>query len=204
MNKQIGSSPLARGTLLIELLSNHCQRFIPTRAGNTAAITGRTCEYSVHPHSRGEHVPITTVANCKAGSSPLARGTLQHQPSARVQDWFIPTRAGNTLMEATNRIAGTVHPHSRGEHDRSRRRGRRRLRFIPTRAGNTAATAGLTCAYSGSSPLARGTHDARDAAFAIGRFIPTRAGNTTDRGGEVGDGFGSSPLARGTRRPRPA
>ena len=52
----------------------------------------------------------------------------------------------------------------------------------------------------GSSPLARGTLDARSARARIGRFIPARAGNTFLRVASASTLAGSSPLARGTHR----
>ncbi|CAE6787836.1 conserved hypothetical protein [Nitrospira defluvii] len=52
---EIGSSPLARGTLFHKRWLQAAIRFIPTRAGNTLATSVLVTMGSVHPHSRGEH-----------------------------------------------------------------------------------------------------------------------------------------------------
>ncbi len=70
-----GSSPLARGTRVMAKYKVECQRFIPTRAGNTGHRHGLGSRGPVHPHSRGEHVSADDVMSTEFGSSPLARGT---------------------------------------------------------------------------------------------------------------------------------
>ena len=52
-----GSSPLARGTRYVRVALDQRDRFIPARAGNTAASTPRLAGGPVHPRSRGEHAP---------------------------------------------------------------------------------------------------------------------------------------------------
>ncbi|CAE6787767.1 conserved hypothetical protein [Nitrospira defluvii] len=96
---------------------------------------------------------------------------------------FIPTRAGNTLCLGYDFRLMTVHPHSRGEHERG---------VIEPEQ------------YLGSSPLARGTLVEQAHQLAILRFIPTRAGNTQHAGRSHNPAGGSSPLARGTRVARSA
>ena len=71
---------------------------------------------------------------------------------------FIPTCAGNTRNTAQSRIASTVHPRMRGEHNRRNRR-------VPSARG--------------SSPHARGTRADPDRLLARHRFIPACAGNTS-------------------------
>ena len=110
---------------------------------------------------------------------------------------FIPAGAGNTPSPGAVAGAIPVHPRWRGEH--------------------------LTSSWSrplrtGSSPLARGTHDPGDVETETVRFIPAGAGNTLARayaliketvhprwrGEHIGQyqaierADGSSPLARGT------
>ena len=50
-----GSSPLARGTLLLAGLGLARGRLIPARAGNTAEASLSAIPNSAHPRSRGEH-----------------------------------------------------------------------------------------------------------------------------------------------------
>ena len=50
-----GSSPLARGTLLVFCVNHHRAGLIPARAGNTLAWIPATIMSRAHPRSRGEH-----------------------------------------------------------------------------------------------------------------------------------------------------
>ena len=54
-----GSSPLARGTPVLGSQRLVPGWFIPTRAGNTRAPSFHSSIKPVHPHSRGEHFPLT-------------------------------------------------------------------------------------------------------------------------------------------------
>ena len=173
-----GSSPLARGTLLLVLADALLSRLIPARAGNTLGIAGLPASDAAHPRSRGEHpfLPLGVLAPGAAhprsrgehtgklnaspvifGSSPLARGT----PVARSRSWFscrlIPARAGNTTERITFEMCAAAHPRSRGEHWRK---------------------TAIHELANGSSPLARGTQQATRLREGWGRLIPARAGNT--------------------------
>ena len=153
----IGSSPLARGTLLPHVWISSKIRFIPARAGNTATFTRANAIAAVHPRSRGEHRTLRVPRWLLHGSSPLARGTLgrEHPP---FDEWrFIPARAGNTPISHARSYAQSVHPRSRGEH----------------RSKETKHSESI-----GSSPLARGTRSCSRSSTVISRFIPARAGNT--------------------------
>ena len=70
-----GSSPLARGTLVVAVSIRQRLGLIPARAGNTScSLRSRRC-WRAHPRSRGEHTGNTGVKAPEQGSSPLARGT---------------------------------------------------------------------------------------------------------------------------------
>ncbi len=71
-----GSSPLARGTLPAEQIQNESERFIPAGAGNTRTSRSGWMRTAVHPRWRGEHEVVGADHFLPAGSSPLARGTL--------------------------------------------------------------------------------------------------------------------------------
>ncbi len=70
-----GLSPLARGTLWLELEWPVSLRFIPAGAGNTLTETGGNWCQSVYPRWRGEHLSHKLALLRLAGLSPLARGT---------------------------------------------------------------------------------------------------------------------------------
>ena len=131
-----GSSPLARGTLVLFLPLGFPIGLIPARAGNT----WRACRFGfaggAHPRSRGEHEIHGYVSPACAGSSPLARGTLILAGDFEGGFGLIPARAGNTPPFWRTSHRWRAHPRSRGEH----------------------CDSGCRCnSEQGSSPLARGT-----------------------------------------------
>ena len=99
---RVGSSPLARGTRGGCASGSVHARFIPARAGNTAAPCDRARRRPVHPRSRGEHSPYPPSIVSTSGSSPLARGTHGCRWSTARQLRFIPARAGNTQDDAAS------------------------------------------------------------------------------------------------------
>ena len=131
-----GSSPLARGTLLLVLADALLSRLIPARAGNTLGIAGLPASDAAHPRSRGEHTGKLNASPVIFGSSPLARGTPLPSFLLDQHTRLIPARAGNTVGRCSFRLLLTAHPRSRGEHTES---------LSMRRIG------------AGSSPLARGT-----------------------------------------------
>ena len=153
----IGSSPLARGTLLADGDDGLRYRLIPARAGNTSVRLPFYAAFSAHPRSRGEHSYISDKKVFFVGSSPLARGTLKRVLWVDGVDRLIPARAGNTPFENPTRGCRPAHPRSRGEHFASARQ---------------------SLEQSGSSPLARGTLGWRECRDDSCRLIPARAGNT--------------------------
>ena len=111
-----GSSPLTRGTLCPIAAGVTACRFIPAHAGNTSGNRRVRSRPTVHPRSRGEHLPVGRIAGSGSGSSPLTRGTLQCRKQKLTWRRFIPAHAGNTLADGGDRVAHAVHPRSRGEH----------------------------------------------------------------------------------------
>ena len=177
-----GSSPHAWGTLDDHLGDIGNDRFIPTRVGNTSAVSCARAASAVHPHTRGEHICAGISRSFACGSSPHAWGTRHARVMSAAAFRFIPTRVGNTLKvnlwtEAQWRFIPTrvgntplckrlhvqppVHPHTRGEH------------LIRIEHSNLQA---------GSSPHAWGTLPDRGPNPASRRFIPTRVGNTASPG----------------------
>ena len=172
-------------------------RLIPARAGNTVPSLVRVSVFQAHPRSRGEHDINHPFLFGRAGSSPLARGTLGGMLVDSGKARLIPARAGNTLALTAPYARSSAHPRSRGEHLQAFR-----AAFLD----------------AGSSPLARGTPPDCNYADNRGRLIPARAGNTLgycrprrsraahprSRGEHILQRhlcplhYGSSPLARGT------
>ena len=136
MASRMGSSPLARGTLLKSGKTSQYAGLIPARAGNTKFGDFVAVEVWAHPRSRGEHACKNLRTPSRLGSSPLARGTLV--PGNHLVDGvgLIPARAGNTFATVGVGSGARAHPRSRGEHCQSRQ---------------------LWQLAMGSSPLARGT-----------------------------------------------
>ncbi len=172
-----GLSPLARGTLFVNCVCHGLQRFIPAGAGNTErrrlagfarrfipAGAGNTMHqlntkvaFPVYPRWRGEHTDCGICSVQILGLSPLARGTLNHQPDHQLPHRFIPAGAGNTGITVIHWPPISVYPRWRGEHCNSLISDLPRL---------------------GLSPLARGTPVPGRGCISILRFIPAGAGNT--------------------------
>ena len=71
----LGSSPLARGTYILNAALDLAHRLIPTHAGNTLKSTLCMALTRAHP--------------------PLTRGTHTDEGSAQANLGFIPAHAGN-------------------------------------------------------------------------------------------------------------
>ena len=115
----LGSSPLARGTLPTLTGCFRSGRIIPACAGNTAVAPGPGRASRDHPRLRGEHVLLHSRGRAGAGSSPLARGTLSSSRSLRRLARIIPACAGNTFHVPLWPCAHADHPRLRGEHLRA-------------------------------------------------------------------------------------
>ncbi len=111
-----GSSPLARGTRIVESRQFIESRIIPARAGNTAPSCRSTGTRTDHPRSRGENRSVGRGSERRTGSSPLARGTHLDFAMWRSGARIIPARAGNTRCPLRPSWARSDHPRSRGEH----------------------------------------------------------------------------------------
>ena len=115
---EYGSSPRGRGTRPAIPANQSRQRFIPARAGNTAAAAAADT-HPVHPRAGGEHGLTLRAIARKTGSSPRGRGTLLYLAGAYPADRFIPARAGNTKVGPRSHEGLSVHPRAGGEHKES-------------------------------------------------------------------------------------
>ena len=113
-----------------------------------------------------------------AGSSPLARGTLDEIHSGDYGFGLIPARAGNTWPKQKTRAPARAHPRSRGEHRMN---------------------SGSAPVIAGSSPLARGTQEQAARLTVEPGLIPARAGNT-GLSVLIWRSFGAHPRSRGEHR----
>ena len=97
-----GSSPLARGLLLLQESGRQPRRIIPARAGFTLSAAYPVRRLRDHPRSRGVYSVSGVPPRTPVGSSPLARGLRGRPgpqlPAARI----IPARAGFTLADPWN------------------------------------------------------------------------------------------------------
>ena len=152
-----GSSPLARG-LHLPPEDRHIRRgIIPARAGFTPSGAPCPIPLADHPRSRGVYPQGSSSVPLPPGSSPLARGLRPGRPGREVLGRIIPARAGFT--------SGTDRRDRReGDHPRSR--------------GVYFGASGVPYCDMGSSPLARGLHNAFSIFYFDTRIIPARAGFT--------------------------
>ena len=172
----IGSSPLARGLLHLEVVGGLGQGIIPARAGFTATPPERMYIISDHPRSRGVYDSFVFDSETGFGSSPLARGLPENAQRNANAGRIIPARAGFTRDCDSRRRVRRDHPRSRG---------------VYAHGGNRAPR------KRGSSPLARGllgddgpfVHDVMDHPRSRGVYAGQIAQPLLEGG--------SSPLARG-------
>ena len=153
-----GSSPLARGLPSGDPNQLSIGRIIPARAGFTISSAACTGESQDHPRSRGVYDATNKFKNTLGGSSPLARGLPAGQGLELRGHRIIPARAGFTSLTCTRLPPSTDHPRSRGVYG----------------AHGWGSAPG-----QGSSPLARGLQDLREAGGHRCGIIPARAGFTT-------------------------
>ena len=153
-----GSSPLARGLLVMRSFRDIPGWIIPARAGFTKGHQGHGVVRTDHPRSRGVYVGWLRPQPGGRGSSPLARGLPLCESGENPGVRIIPARAGFTLRNIPFRIERVDHPRSRGVY-------RRRKSAWP--------------AFRGSSPLARGLPQYDNGRGVGGRIIPARAGFTS-------------------------
>ena len=152
-----GSSPHARGTLMLAVVQLVLWRIIPACAGNTCIRASSPGVRPDHPRMRGEHITHHKAFPLTPGSSPHARGTRPSRGTPLRACRIIPACAGNTRDSRPPPPGCTDHPRMRGEHRRRLQR-----RALP----------------HGSSPHARGTPLCLVARTGSARIIPACAGNT--------------------------
>ena len=113
---RMGSSPRARGTLIVAGVRFRWVGIIPACAGNTHFDTTHSIVWRDHPRVRGEHMQVNAASIAAQGSSPRARGTQAAYPVASASRRIIPACAGNTMNPPQYSLYCWDHPRVRGEH----------------------------------------------------------------------------------------
>ena len=171
-----GSSPLARGLRHRRAGRRLARRIIPARAGFTPRRAVCLACRRDHPRSRGVYRSMHASVSVLGGSSPLARGLHRTARQLVGRRGIIPARAGFTLHDRRHGARGADHPRSRGVY----------------------LSAALAASPSdGSSPLARGLHDAGSDDDMVTADHPRSRGVYHKLATHLAEARGSSPLARG-------
>ena len=124
--------------------------------GNMQRSSGTRLWSAVHPHTCGEHMPVSQPRVQVIGSSPHLWGTFLIITVTKCTSRFIPTPVGNIIVVCCSSTPTPVHPHTCGEH---------------LRCSITMRSA------SGSSPHLWGTSKINTQQPNNIRFIPTPVGN---------------------------
>ncbi len=152
-----GPSPRAWGLQSPRERPRYHLRSIPTGVGTTGCAPAPPQTPPVHPHGRGDYLPVRADGDGLGGPSPRAWGLQDALPLRLKRRRSIPTGVGTTSPSGPMAMVWAVHPHGRGDYRmRSRsasnaagpsprawglrppggRQGRRR-RSIPTGVGTT-------------------------------------------------------------------
>ena len=113
-----GSSPHARGALNHRRRVIDVLRIIPACAGSTTACSFTIPTQRDHPRMRGEHFTRLNDGSIFWGSSPHARGALNHRRCVIDVLRIIPACAGSTRYPERLSAGCRDHPRMRGEHHR--------------------------------------------------------------------------------------
>ena len=174
---ELGSSPLSRGILGVDVPTLLARGIIPALAGNTVPSRSASTATSDHPRSRGEYPCAPTSSLTLSGSSPLSRGIQQGTLLGQRAGRIIPALAGNTPPIPEPRRILWDHPRSRGEYPRTVVTQDGVLGSSPLSRGILGAGRTLQSRLR-SSPLSRGIPYLQKHTLGLVPIIPALAGNT--------------------------
>ena len=156
----LGSSPHARGALLVPGATEGACGIIPACAGSTSSRAWATPPSGDHPRMRGKHRANLLMSLSVAGSSLHARGAPVQAGELGDATGIISACAGSTRRRGRPRGGRWDHPRMRGEH---------------------CAARCLACLMAGSSPHARGAPARWSRMPFHSGIIPACAGSTNTR-----------------------
>ena len=113
--KGSGSSPHARGKVVVLNRSLLRLRIIPACAGKSIYMKKKASQNEDHPRMRGEKIIISLQIHGLSGSSPHARGKAD--TSRPLNSWgrIIPACAGKSNRKEFEMAKEKDHPRMRGE-----------------------------------------------------------------------------------------
>ena len=114
-----GSPPRVWGRCRRRRRSVEEPRFTPTCVGKMHIAVVFAAKSPVHPHVRGEDGGFPGRVNPEFGSPPRAWGRFHHVLDETGQGRFTPTCVGKIDIREAPWMAFPVHPHVRGEDERS-------------------------------------------------------------------------------------
>ena len=91
------------------------RRFTPTGVGTILRVVGRRLSPAVHPHGRGDNIPMKLPFASKNGSPPRAWGQSRRSRVKRGNRRFTPTGVGTISHLRAGERSVAVHPHGRGD-----------------------------------------------------------------------------------------
>ena len=111
----MGSPPLARGTVMRRCIFAASSGITPACAGNSGTMPKTKSWIWDHPRLRGEQLVIDDFSNPCPGSPPLARGTGHGRITLWATGGITPACAGNRTRYNCQRACKRDHPRLRGE-----------------------------------------------------------------------------------------
>ena len=110
-----GSPPRAWGQCLARALMPRERRFTPTGVGTMRQAAVSVGSVPVHPHGRGDNLPVTLMVVGFVGSPPRAWGQCDSASLGARSARFTPTGVGTMVSHGGAEVARPVHPHGRGD-----------------------------------------------------------------------------------------